>query len=322
MTRAQDSQIVLSASRRTDIPAFYMDWFMDQIHCGKFEVTNPYNGRVSTVPASPDRVHTIVFWSKNFGLFIESGHGDALLKKGYRLFFNFTVNSEASELEPCVPALPDRLTQLERLCQLFGPDAVNWRFDPVCFYSIGDTIPVNNLGDFVQIADRAASIGINRCVTSFLDDYPKIQKRLQMRNNGERCFKFVDPSPEKKLTVLLEMEDILSKKGIDLLVCCEKEIRRRLPEDSNIKDSACISNSLLTHIYGGNLSLRRDTGQRIRDGCGCQVSVDIGSYRKHPCYHNCLFCYANPKERSPGGPLPNSTPAGNSGKCRSHSNSG
>ncbi len=297
MTHQPLSQIVLSASRRTDIPAFYMDWFMDQTHRGAFEVMNPYNGRVSIVPATPDHVHTIVFWSKNFGPFIESGNGDILLKRGYHLFFNFTVNSVAPVLEPNVPTLANRLAQLEELCRRFGSDAVNWRFDPICFYLINGEMHQDNLGDFLQVAEHAASSGIKRCIISFMDDYPKIRRRLRSKPNGENQILFIDPPLEKKVAVLLKMETILTKRNIALWICCENDVYNMLPVNSSIQDSSCISNELLVSLFGGSLSLQKDKGQRIKDGCGCQVSVDIGSYRDHPCYHNCLFCYANPREK-------------------------
>ena len=77
-------KIILSASRRTDIPAFYMDWFMEQIEAGFFSVENPFNGHVRTVPARPDDVHTIVFWSKDFGAFLRGGYGKRLQQMGER----------------------------------------------------------------------------------------------------------------------------------------------------------------------------------------------------------------------------------------------
>ena len=128
-----DLKIVISASRRTDIPAFYMPWFMSQIEAGSFEVVNPYNQKAHYVPGTPDKVHTIVLWSKNFGPFIENNYGDRMREKGFQLFFNFTINSDCSLLEPNVPPLGARLDQLEQLCQRFGPETVNWRFDPICF---------------------------------------------------------------------------------------------------------------------------------------------------------------------------------------------
>ena len=99
------TKIVLSASRRTDIPAFYMPWFMAQIEKGQFTVVNPFNRKESIVPATPDHVHSIVFWSKDFGAFIKKGFGQQLQKRGYYLFFNFTINSDNPLLEPHVPPL-------------------------------------------------------------------------------------------------------------------------------------------------------------------------------------------------------------------------
>jgi len=85
------------------------------------------------IAATPDKVHTLVFWSKNFAPFIKDGFGQKLLAMGYNLFFNFTINSNSSLLEPRVPPLNQRLDQIEALCRNFGAGAVNWRFDPICF---------------------------------------------------------------------------------------------------------------------------------------------------------------------------------------------
>ncbi len=284
------TQIVISASRRTDIPAFYLGWFMDQLNRGYFEVVNPYGRKVSIVPAAPEAVHTIVLWSKNFGPFLESGIGEQLQKKGYNLFFNFTVNSDAPLLEPCVPLLKQRLSQLQTLSNRFGSRAINWRFDPVCFYKKNSGPVNNNLHDFDRIADEAARCGITRCITSFMDDYPKIHKRIKFLPG----FSFMDPPLKRKLDVLLNMENKLSVKNIRLFTCCEKEILAALPANTGIEKSSCIPNDLLVKLYGGNLSFKTDSGQRIKSGCGCMVSVDIGSYNLHPCHHRCLFCYANP----------------------------
>ncbi|MCJ7773926.1 MAG: DUF1848 domain-containing protein [Desulfobacterales bacterium] len=284
------NQIVISASRRTDIPAFYMDWFMTQLEKGVFEVTNPYNQRVSIVPVTSDIVHTIVFWSKNFGPFIKGGFDKKLTSKGFNLFFNFTINSESQELEPRVPPLKDRLNQLDYLSNRFDPRSINWRFDPVCFYARGNGEIKDNLNEFQTISSKAAEVGIKRCVTSFMDSYPKIKKRLSSMPD----FSFMEPHIENKIEILLNMEKQLLEKKIQLSTCCEKELLEALPETTTIKKNACIPNDLLMEIYGGNISLQTDKGQRIKNGCGCKVSVDIGSYQLHPCYHNCLFCYANP----------------------------
>jgi hypothetical protein len=286
-------KIVISASRRTDIPAFYMQWFMNSIKQGFFEISNPYNRKVSVISASPDNVHTIVFWSKNFGPFLEKGAGKNLKDAGYNLFFNFTINSTDPLLEPNLPELNERLSQLERLCEMFDPISINWRFDPVCFYKTGHKKYNSNLADFSKIAEAASQFHIKRCITSFMDHYPKIHRRTRAIPG----FSFIDPPIEHKKTILIKMEKLLSEKGISLQTCCESELLNILPDDSLISGSSCIPNHILLQIFGGKLSVKKHTGQRTKQGCGCRVSVDVGSYGLQPCYNNCLFCYANPEKK-------------------------
>ena len=288
--KSEVKKIVISASRRTDIPAFYMKWFMRRIEMGCFEVVNPYNRHVSIVPATPDKVHTILFWSKNFGPFIKNGFGEKLRETGYNLYFNVTINSEESLLEPNVPALEKRIRQLEYLCRNFGAGSISWRFDPICFYKTKHGKIHDNLHDFNYISSKVSLYGIKRCITSFMDDYHKIRKRTAKIPG----FAFIDPPIETKSKIVLKMRDELSDKNISLHTCCEKELLSILPENSDITKSSCVPNDLLIELFGGLLSLKKDSGQRIKNGCGCKVSVDIGSYSLHPCYHNCLFCYANP----------------------------
>ena len=285
-------QIVISASRRTDIPAFYMPWFMDRIDKGFFEIVNPYNRRTSIVPGTPQDVHTIVFWSKDFGPFIAGGYGDKLQAAGYNLFFNFTINSRSPLLEPKLPPLNVRLSQLSLLSERFDAQAINWRFDPICFYQDAEDGQQhkNNLHDFEALADHAAQCGIRRCVTSFRDDYRKIRKRTAQMPG----FAFTDPPMATKKAVILKMEKRLAAKKIALQVCCENDLLARLPKESAVTGSCCIPNDLLMQLFGGKVSLKRDSGQRRQSGCGCFTSMDVGSYDRHPCYHNCLFCYANP----------------------------
>lgn len=288
-----DFQMVLSASRRTDIPAFYMPWFMDRIEKGAFEVINPINGKKTFIPADPGRIHTIVFWSKNYGPFLDGRHGETLREKGYHLFFNFTVNSEDDVLEPKVPSLAMRLTQLAELCERFGPRSIQWRFDPICHFQDQTGRVRNNLEDFMQIAETASTLGVNRCVTSFMDPYQKVRLR------AEACkppIVFMEPSLEKKMELVARMQERLRPLHIRLFTCCEKEVSAGLPEGKSVSGGACIPNDYLMELYGGRLSLQRDRGQRVKSGCGCMVSRDIGSYGLHVCGHRCLYCYANPEE--------------------------
>jgi hypothetical protein len=266
---------------------------MDRIKSGFFEVVNPYNRQTRKVPATPAEVHTIVFWSKNFQPFLRKNWGKKLQKAGYHLFFNFTINSESPRLEPHVPPLDIRLGQLKQLCDQFGSRAINWRFDPICFFKSHNSIVQDNLSDLDRIVEKAAQLGIERCITSFMDFYPKVQKRLADLSD----FSFYDPPLKIKRRIILKIEKILACGNINLKLCCEKAVLDALPDNTSVTQSACIPSDLLVALFGGNLALKKDTGQRLQKGCGCKISVDIGAYHQHPCYHNCLFCYANPTSR-------------------------
>jgi hypothetical protein len=284
-------KIVLSASRRTDIPAFYMDWFMSRIEHGAFHVKNPINKKISIVPAGPDNVDAIVFWSKDFGRFLEGDHGLKLERIGYNLFFLFTVNSVSGIIEPNVPSLQKRLRQAEELVNRYGPASVWWRFDPICFFKNGDGDICNNLDNFSPIAEKMSRLGIERCITSFMKIYAKVTRRTKAKPG----FSFIDPPLEKKIRVACKMGDLLTPMNMSLYMCCENELLASLPENCNVHPGGCISNQYLASRFGGKLSFANDTGQRRGSGCRCTVSRDIGCYDDHPCAHNCLYCYANPK---------------------------
>jgi len=99
---------------------------------------------------------------------------------------------------------------------------------------------------------------------------------------------------DKKITTLKAMCRVLEPLGISLQTCCEREVLGQVVDELPIDWSACISNDLIMELFGGRISLGKDAGQRVKAGCGCMKSVDIGSYNRQPCFHNCLYCYANP----------------------------
>jgi hypothetical protein len=284
-------QIVLSASRRTDIPAFYMPWFMESIDQGFFDVVNPYNRKTYQVACRSDQVHKIVFWSKNFRPFLHQGHGQVLIEKGYRLFFNFTINSPHPALEPTIPPLEDRLEQMADLVHTFGPHCLQWRFDPICFFMDAAGREGNNLDAFHHIARRVAGLGLKTCITSFADRYRKVVRRMNIHSG----LKLIDLPMHRKVETILSLSRKLNASGMDLRLCCEKEVLAALPEEMPVFASACIPGDQLMRLYGPGISLAKDRGQRRSAGCTCNVSKDIGSYDLHPCRHNCLFCYANPE---------------------------
>lgn len=286
---------VLSVSRRTDIPAFYMPWFMDRVHRGVVEVVNPFNRRVRQVPVSPEQVHTMVFWSKNFAPFLNGRYGETFREMGFQLMFNFTINSPAPRLEPGVPDLDRRLMQLQELCRRFGAVSVQWRFDPICHFTAGAGPATSNRGDFETIAAAAGTCGIDTCITSFMDHYRKIDRRTG------KDLTFLDPPMAEKVRIALEMEQVLKQQSIQLALCCEPAVLRALPADTTISAGACISGHRIMAMHGGKVSVRQDGGQRKASGCRCTQSVDVGSYDLHPCRHSCLYCYANPAcDRRPG----------------------
>jgi len=290
---ATQAPMVLSASRRTDIPAFFMPWFMQGIARGFFEVENPYNRRLFRVDVRPDRVHSIVFWSKNYAPFLEGGFDRRLQERGYNLFFHYTLNGRQPLLEPGVPPVADRLEQLARLCRRHDPRAITWRFDPICHFSDSAAPhkpPQNNLAGFAEIAQRAAALGVRRCVTSFYDDYAKVRRRVRRGTS----LGFSDPPLARKIAILNRMESFLGKIGVTLYTCCEKTLMDNLPATCSIQKSACIPHDILVELFGGALPGTADRGQRRQLGCGCRISRDIGSYRHQPCRHNCLYCYASP----------------------------
>ena len=134
---------VISASRRTDIPAFYLDWMIDHLRKGHVKVKNPfYPSQVSNVSLKKEDVHSIVLWSKDFSKFLKqiSEFSD------YNLFFHFTIN-DCKKLEPNIPSLNQRLLQMKKLTEEFNPELINWRFDPIVYWEEGGEIK-HNLGSF------------------------------------------------------------------------------------------------------------------------------------------------------------------------------
>lgn len=289
-------KLVISASRRTDIPGRYTPWFMECIRKGEFTVTNPFNRKSRTLAVAPDNVHTIVFWSKNFDPFIGLNAHRILTEKGFNLFFNFTVNTENKVLEPGIPDLSTRLKQAGRLAADLDPAQIIWRFDPICFYKINNR-PETNLDGFKAIANAMSDMGVTRCVTSFYDPYKKVDQRIRrLVSQGGPLIEFTRPSLEKRKTVITKMADYLASKSMGLYLCCEGSFMASYSEQiKNIHANACIDGRLYGDLFGGSPETAGDYGQRRKKGCRCTKSIDIGAYEEHPCPHNCLFCYASPQ---------------------------
>ncbi len=265
---------VISASRRTDLPAHYYGWLVDSFRAGVAKVSRPYNRGVVEVDLRPESVHTIVFWSKNFRNLLD----DRQRWSDFNLYFQFTLNN-CPELEPNVPPLPERLNQLHEIAREWRPERINWRFDPVVFWDDGRK---NNLADFEQIADAAASVGIHRCTFSFMNHYAKTRARGKTLG-----FDFYDPPLAQKTEIASWLADLLSQRKITLSACCNPEI----VGVGGIEPSRCIDGVLLARLAGEPCDRRKDPSQR--GSCGCTRSVEIGSYWM-TCAHACRYCYASP----------------------------
>jgi len=287
MAQGRPKRHVLSISRRSDIPAHYLDWFMASVATGEALVDHPYTHDTRTVPLTPESVHTLVFWTKNIAPFLERGCDRILREKGFHLYFNLTVNSASPILEPGVPPLEERLSAMSELCRRVGPRAVAWRFDPICHFRDQKGNACDNLHDFSRIARSARDAGITRCITSFVDLYPKVLRRCRAAG-----IELTELPIHEKVAIALRLNGELQHLGIDLFTCCENELQAALPFGSGITPAACIPGPLLAGLYGGGISLARDTGQRKEAGCRCTTSRDIGSYTRHPCPAGCLYCYA------------------------------
>ena len=275
--------MVISASRRTDIPAFYMSWFLERLQAGFFEVQNPFSKATYVVDARPGVVAAIVFWSRNYGPLLP--HLETLCRD-YKLWLNFTINTRIAALEPRVPATEVQLSQIRVLARALPPEAITWRFDPIVTWSQGGRLQ-DNLADFDRLARAIGALGVRRCHTSFVCHYRKVLRRLAAGGEME----LVEPSVEHKIEILRRLDKIARQNGIEISLCCQPDLVAALPTDLNVRSAACVDGRAITSLYGTRVTHARDRSQR--PGCGCTRSRDLGSYGLQPCHHRCVYCYAN-----------------------------
>jgi len=277
---------VISASRRTDLVAFFPDWLAEAVRVEKAEVLGP-SGRAYSVDLSPDRVHTFVLWSKSFENLIANAGGllDGL-RKYDQLYFHFTITGlGGTPVERKVPAPGAAFRQLEPLLDLAGrPERISLWFDPVIDWVEKDEVRTN-LRFFEKLAGKAAEKGIRDIRFSFAQWYGKSRRRAD--NLG---FRYVDPAVEEKRKDAFYLSTVARSHGLNLYVCSQ-DFAADVP---GIRPSACIDGRLLQefHPKSAPVSVRKDRTQRSE--CRCTDSVDIGSYIQ-TCPHSCVYCYANPR---------------------------
>lgn len=277
---------VISASRRTDLVAFFPEWLASSVNEEKALVYGP-SGRAYSADLRPQSVHTFVLWSKNFANLIKNRHGlRDYLAKYDQLYFHFTITGLGGSLiEPGVPPPETALAQLETVVEMAGrPERVSLRFDPVVFWEERGK-RLTNVAFFEDLAPRAASLGIKTVRFSFAQWYRKAKRR------AARCgFRYVDPPAEDKLEAARRLAEIARQQGISLF-SCSQDFLAQVP---GIQPSSCIDGRLLQalHPRAEPVSGIKDRSQRRE--CRCTESVDIGSYTQS-CPHSCLYCYANPR---------------------------
>ena len=273
--------MIISASRRTDIPAFYSEWFMNRLQEGYCLVPNPFNPRqVARISLVPKSVDAIVFWSKNPAPMLRLL--PTVQDMGYRFYFLFTVNDYPKAWEPGLPPLAERISAFVELSQRIGLRRVIWRYDPIILSNRTDATYHRKTFENLcrQLAGRT-----QRVITSIITLYRKTQRNLApLEKQGYVFDKDPRSNPEAE-ALLSHMATCAAEHGLDIFACAESRDYTYL----GIKPSSCIDAALIRELWGIPVSSKKDPGQR--EHCGCSISRDIGM--PDTCPHGCPYCYSN-----------------------------
>ncbi len=265
--------MILSVSRRTDIPNYYSEWFFNRIKEGFVYVRNPMNAhQVSRIDITPEVVDCIVFWTKN---------PEPMLNRleelaSYDYYFQFTLTGYGKDMERNVPHKKEKMIPVfQELSKKIGAQRVIWRYDPIIFTK--KYTPEYHLKAFEQIA--AAFKGYTqKCVISFVDLYAKNRKNMELLD-------FYELSQPELLEFAKRISSTAGQNGMSIGSCAES---MDLAE-CGIEHNCCIDKALIERIIGCSLNGEKDKNQRRE--CGCMESVEIGAY--HTCRNGCMYCYAN-----------------------------
>ncbi|WP_455662139.1 DUF1848 domain-containing protein [Pradoshia sp.] len=275
--------MIISASRRTDIPAFYAEWFMNRIRDGYFMKVNPYNKKqIKRVSLASNDLDAIVFWSKNPRPVLR--YLPELHEKGHKILMQYTLNDYPEELEPGVPSLSYRIDTFQRFSEALGTEQMVWRYDPIILSNKMDVD--DHLERFHDIACMLNG-WTSRVTVSFMDFYAKSKGRLR-RIEAESGYQFSDwlhPANAERLTALAQgLNRIAVDNGMSVVTCSEQMDL----DDYGIKHGACIDQVHIEQVLNRTLIGKKDKYQRAE--CGCMESVDMGSY--DTCPFGCPYCYA------------------------------
>ncbi|MRR17645.1 MAG: DUF1848 domain-containing protein [Deltaproteobacteria bacterium] len=264
--------MIISCSRRSDIPAFYSDWFFNRLREGFAQVRNSVNPQqVRRISLAPANVDCIVFWTKDPAPLLDR----LSLLNDFTFYFQFTLTPYGPDCEPHLPPKKEIIDTFMRLSDKIGNRRIIWRYDPIL---LSEKINVDyHVDHFGNMAQRLAG-HTEKCVISFIDIYRHIVSR--MAGLGVRT-----PDESEMRTLVRSIARIARGCGIDVETCAE-EIDLG---DLGIAHGRCIDDRLISELSGKKLNIAKDKYQRKL--CGCATSVDIGAY--NTCRHSCCYCYAN-----------------------------
>ncbi|MGE5344299.1 MAG: DUF1848 domain-containing protein [Candidatus Omnitrophota bacterium] len=264
--------MIVSVSRRTDIPAFYTPWFWRRLDEGFALVQNPMNPKmIRRVSLAPKDVDCLVFWTKNPRPLMRDL--DRLDRYGY--YFLFTITPYGPEMERELPPKEEIMDTFIELSERIGKERVIWRYDPIL---LTDEITLAfHRTHFRNMAYRLRS-HTERCIVSFLDMYQKCERNL-------KGFRIKTLAPDDMVRFIRILHEISAEFGMEMVTCGEDTDFSSM----GVFPGKCIDDRLIERIGGSPLTVRKDTNQR--KACHCVESVDIGAY--HSCGHGCRYCYAN-----------------------------
>lgn len=276
--------LIISASRSTDIPAFYADWFFHRLKVGYSAWQNPFNNKISYI--GYEKTRFIVFWSKNPKPLIP--YLSYLKERGIGCYIQYTLNDyEQDNLETGVPSLQDRIETFHRLVDILGKGAVIWRFDPLI---LTFDLTVDSLIQKIENVGNQIASYTEKLVFSFADieNYVKVKKNL----NRNSIF-WNDWTQEQMKELATKLVSLNQRKNWNLTLATCGE----LGDFSGIQHNRCVEGELILRLSNNDPILvealdnksNKDIGQR--KACGCVKSKDIGAY--NTCPHLCEYCYAN-----------------------------
>jgi hypothetical protein len=282
--------MIISVSRRSDIPRFRFNWFLDRIKDGFVDVANPFNAaQIKRVSLKPEDAEFLVFWTRDPGALLNA----PAMFETYPFYVMTTLTGYPKILEPNVPPQDDVINTMKALSTRYGKIRVIWRYDPILLTSVTDTaFHIHNFQDLVGRLSGA----VERVIISIYDEYGGAKRRLNgLEREGQMVLL---PHYDKDGHVLPEIKDmvfhlakIAKDAGIEMQSCAE-ELSEADGQVAAIKTGACIDGELISKILGEKKTLpelgSRDKNQRPH--CHCVPSVDIGSYGSCPAA--CVYCYA------------------------------